>query len=435
MFNNVVLDVFIGLIFIFLLYSLLATIVLEIIASWFNLRARMLLKAMRRMLEDDISSSKGYFRKSTLFGFIYSVKNLFYRFFVPIKDTEKFVQKFYDHPTIKYLGENRMFSKPSYLHSHNFSQTILHILRGNSYDGRTQSESNLISQELQAPTFGISNETLTHLKLLFADSKQDSYLFKKKLEDWFDETMERSTGWYKKQTQFILIIIGFSLAVSFNVDSIAISKILLKDKNAREQLVQLAISRQKVYGAMTDTLSKTTTVQKELPKSGDTLTTITETTVTAKPSDDYLDTTYKQLMNDAYLVQGILGLKGLRSSSDSADCKKLAFYYDSLISLETSGPKILKLKKLKTDLTECCYNSSESGSPYQSSELLKLAGWLLTALAISLGAPFWFDLLNRVVKLRQAGTKPSATSTYDQPGNGPLLNNPVNDINNNEIKG
>ena len=33
-------------------------------------------------------------------------------------------------------------------------------------------------------------------------------------------------------------------------------------------------------------------------------------------------------------------------------------------------------------------------------------GWLLTALATALGAPFWFDLLNRVTNVRQSMRKP-----------------------------
>jgi hypothetical protein len=37
---------------------------------------------------------------------------------------------------------------------------------------------------------------------------------------------------------------------------------------------------------------------------------------------------------------------------------------------------------------------------------VKLIGLLLTALAISLGAPFWFDLLNKVISIRAAGRSP-----------------------------
>ena len=34
-------------------------------------------------------------------------------------------------------------------------------------------------------------------------------------------------------------------------------------------------------------------------------------------------------------------------------------------------------------------------------------GWVLTAAAVSLGAPFWFDLLGRVAKLRGTGRRPT----------------------------
>jgi hypothetical protein len=45
-------------------------------------------------------------------------------------------------------------------------------------------------------------------------------------------------------------------------------------------------------------------------------------------------------------------------------------------------------------------------------------GWFLTALAASLGAPFWFDTLNRFVNIRNAGRPPGekdATSTPNKP--------------------
>lgn len=40
----------------------------------------------------------------------------------------------------------------------------------------------------------------------------------------------------------------------------------------------------------------------------------------------------------------------------------------------------------------------------------RLAGWLLTIVAVSLGAPFWFDILNRTVNLRNAGRPPSGSA-------------------------
>jgi len=55
--------------------------------------------------------------------------------------------------------------------------------------------------------------------------------------------------------------------------------------------------------------------------------------------------------------------------------------------------------------------------------LLIPAGWLLTALACTLGAPFWFDALSKLVRLRGAGGKPPEPSTVgDKPqGSGMLV--------------
>jgi hypothetical protein len=44
----------------------------------------------------------------------------------------------------------------------------------------------------------------------------------------------------------------------------------------------------------------------------------------------------------------------------------------------------------------------------------KILGFLLTAFAISLGAPFWFDLLQNVANLRGAGPKPARADATAQ---------------------
>ena len=48
-------------------------------------------------------------------------------------------------------------------------------------------------------------------------------------------------------------------------------------------------------------------------------------------------------------------------------------------------------------------------------------GWIITALAVSLGAPFWFDTLNRFMTIRNAGRSPNEardkTNSTQQPDN------------------
>jgi hypothetical protein len=436
MINNVVLDVFIGLIFVFLLYSLLATIIQELIASRFGLRARMLQKALRRMLEDGDDTRTNY----TIINYWNELADNISRFFNPFDDNNTFLKKFYSHPSIKYLGEGKLFKKPSYLHAHNFSQTIIHLLRGENYDGSTQNESSLIKQSLNSGQFSVGQQTISvnpqtlkQLNMLFADARQDSFVFKHKLEDWFEETMDRTTGWYKKQTQLILILIGFFLAWTFNVDTIAITKILMKDKKAREQLVELAISRQKEYGGILDSV-KTTIIKKEI-KANDTTTTIVDSIIKTSPSDKFIDTMRKSLQKDAMEVQGILGLSGIPSVSDSSSCSEAVAVLDSALARETDSARRQKLDSLKRKAYECCLKGTKVSSPYQKNGFLKFIGWLLTALAVSLGAPFWFDLLNKFIKLREAGPKAGNMSAIDSGAINNTGNNPIKDNTNSDIRG
>ena len=41
---------------------------------------------------------------------------------------------------------------------------------------------------------------------------------------------------------------------------------------------------------------------------------------------------------------------------------------------------------------------------------LKIIGLLITALALTLGAPFWFDTINKLVNIRSAGNKPASAT-------------------------
>ena len=103
MFNSVALDVFIGLIFIYLLYSLLATVVQELIASYMGLRAKQLEKAIARMLNDEVLQVKDvnlFYRLWTQFKRIIKIDS------VPYLDKD-LSQAFYKHPLIKYLGSDK----------------------------------------------------------------------------------------------------------------------------------------------------------------------------------------------------------------------------------------------------------------------------------------------------------------------------------------
>jgi hypothetical protein len=57
--------------------------------------------------------------------------------------------------------------------------------------------------------------------------------------------MEDAQVGIKRYTQTVLFVVGLIIAVSFNVDTIAIHRVLSKDDHAREQIVQMAVSKQR----------------------------------------------------------------------------------------------------------------------------------------------------------------------------------------------
>lgn len=322
MFNTVVLDVVIGLIFIYLLYSLFATLIQEIIATNLNLRAGMLKKGIARMLDDGSS-----------------IIHL--------------SEEFYKHPLIKYLGENKRIGKsgkPSYLTAQNFSKVLIDLLRGDNFQPG-QSQNSLIqqalnnSQTLWGAGATICPETLSYIKSIWADAQGDVEKFRVLLEQWFDDTMERTSGWYKKQTQKILFFIGLFIAISFNVDSISIAKKLSNNPKLAAQLANNAsVYLQNNEGNETNSNDSGKTIPKDK---------ITE-------SLTLLDSANSLVQKNIKDANELLGL----------------------------------------GWTKVCKNGESKFSFCSNFYWHSIFGWIITALAISLGAPFWFDLLNKMMKLR-----------------------------------
>jgi hypothetical protein len=241
MFNNVALDVAIGLVMVYLLYSLLITIIGEMVATWMALRARILRLMIEKMLNDAYYDENGKLKYAGPW-------NLIKRFFLKeFKDFKySFAGKFYNQPSIKYLSskasDSKTFfseTKPSYITADNFADTIVQLLREK---GAGVDDMQKIGFSLQFNTYHIQPESLKNLKGIFADSGTDINLFKTKLKAWFNEMNDRATGWYKRKLQLILFWLGFIIAVAFNVDSIQIARFLSKDKEARNQLANMGVA-------------------------------------------------------------------------------------------------------------------------------------------------------------------------------------------------
>ncbi|GAA0544828.1 hypothetical protein [Chitinophaga japonensis] len=411
MFGNTALDVAISLIFIFLLYSLLASIVQELIARVFNLRARLLTKALRHILDNDRRKDRlGYLGQFTFFTWFYEqVWGIIY-FFLPFFNSP-FLKRFYQHPGIRSLRENRASSRPSYISPKLFSQTLMHLLRGPAYDSTRHDEAQLVKEHLEQEQLQLGPETRVHLMNLLEDAKRDAQQFRIKIEQWFDEVMASTSGWYRKQTQVLLIFIGFLIAWQFNVDAIAITRILAKDKKAREQLVALATKRYEAYGQYKDELKRSEVIRYDTIDLGDTTIIRADTVNQVTLEDAALDSIYHSLSADAADVQNILGISRghCRDTTDTTFIRIRARMDAAAGKLLSPAEQEKYRQAMRTTAQRKvgCYTH-----PYQQNGWLVFAGWLITAMALSLGAPFWFDLLNKIVQVRATG--PQTTTTPDK---------------------
>ncbi|WP_114939302.1 hypothetical protein [Mucilaginibacter endophyticus] len=395
MFDNPVLDVAIGLIFIFLLYSLLATTIKELVATIFSYRPRMLELALERMLDGKHYS---YYWWNKLFNILLWISNwinLVFNFtrkekmpkpghisgfmknipqegyqFRRWKLNEKadlFAARFVNHPIYKRAAEDSMFNKkPAYLSASSFSDILLDIFHpaGDKplllADIRTRIDS-FPDKGAQA----LHKDTKAILLLYIQQANGDLQRFRALLEAWYNETMDRVSGWYKRQAYKVLFVIGMVVAISFNVDTIAIVRTLSNDKPTRDAMVK---------GASAYVQQQ---MQKVQPKAG----TAVQSVDTCKLHQDLDKITriYKDAIAQPNVTLGIgwdneikTQQKAWKAKYNNGDYQSLCFYW--FFFWNAVWPSLL--------------------------------GFFITALAISLGSPFWFDLLNKFINLRVSGKRP-----------------------------
>lgn len=363
--GSTALDIVIGLTFIYLLYSLFATLIQEILATNLSFRAKILEIAIIRMLNDDDTSVKSYFQN--FFKRLSSIRKLLFARENKLLTNNSLAHHFYQNPLIKYLAQDSWHSKPSYLDKTNFSKVLIDILRGDDpkpgQDFRPAIQDSLDKGIVVNNTaiFAKQGDTLRFLKSLCADSQGDIEKFRTALETWYDNTMERATGWYKQYTQVVLLFIGFFVAAAFNVDTLLIIDKLSSNPKLTAQVVQQADNFLKAHPNFQKEID---TLKIKAPAEANKL--IAREKFLSEKTKELLDKDIKNLNQ-------LLGL-GWEEVKTKNRCS------GEWVGWFWSGCR-----------------------PAESSHwFMTLIGWLLTALAISLGAPFWFDLLNRLMKLRSS---------------------------------
>lgn len=318
MFGSTILEVAIGMFFLFFILSLILSAVRETIEAFMQKRAWHLAQGIKELLDDE---SDG-----TLTARLYShplIAGLFRN-----KKTEK-VSDTLDGKRLLNTGRNL----PAYIPARNFASALLDsIAHGRLLtDGPNAISSDAVTpQKLREAIGKISgHENLKNALLVAIDEANgDLALARANLAAWYDSSMDRVSAWYRKETQYILLIMGFAIAVLFNINAFGVAAHLYQDDSARAIIIAQAEA------------SSTSAVPL----------------CSSEENLSQLDCLSQEVEDLGYPMG----------------------WSDELPLTSLSDPEFL----------------------LSWSFLSSLTGWALTAFALTLGAPFWFDTLNKFMVIR-----------------------------------
>jgi hypothetical protein len=313
MFGSSALEVATGVIFIFLSLSLVCTAANELIASVAAWRAKNLAQGIRNLLN--------------------------------YKDNTELLKGLYNHPLIQSLYRDST-TLPSYIPSRTFALALMDMIvpagstDRNTLDGIRQAvkkagTDRVIDKQVSDALLVLIDEADNTIKGTAAVAATAFSKVLENVETWFNDSMERVAGWYKRKAQTLTFALALVFTVALNVDSIMITKRLSSDSALRASLTALADK------AAQQPAPAVSGGQPESPEAA-----------------------FQSLVERNKILEGLGVPLGW---SDSRNWPGWVWTWDWVV---------------------------------------KVFGLLLTAGAASLGAPFWFDMLNKVVTIRSTGKAP-----------------------------
>lgn len=361
MFGSDVLEVVIGLVLIYFIMSVVCSAINEWIARIFAMRKKTLEAGIGRLLSDsdDETLKKQIYDHPLVKGL--SRKGWWER------ELDKQPDRVAKVPLLKKMPFPRSSLGPSNLSARRFALVLFDTLmeaggRPSINKGAAVPDDNARSKDvddkgkskvlqlgarevvesldrgIEGLAAGDEVKRVLRTLLVSAEAQVDQWdsavtAFRVSIERWFDDAMDRVSGWYKRKAQLIILGLAVVICLALNVDTFVIANGLYRDTTLRASIVAAAEAR----------------AQQPIPE-------------------------------------------------------------------ETESE--LDVSELKGELSELGLPigwSAQDGDPRSVPSnfvgwVAKLLGVLFTALAVALGAPFWFDLLNRLVNLRSSGKQPAKAS-------------------------
>jgi hypothetical protein len=336
LFGSTMLEVVIGMIFVYLLMSLLCSAFSELIASIFKFRAKGLEKGIKRLLSDPQLS-----------------------------------KQFFNHPLVKPLYAD---GKPSYVTARTFSRALWNLATEAATPeagkaGLINDLAVLRGSIANLPEGALNKDIRKSILIMIDEAKGNFDKARENIEGWYDDAMDRVSGWYKRRIHAMLIIIGLVAAAAMNVDSINIANTLSHNQDLRTTVVAAAENYAKT--ALPEPTPQPSPQASPQPSPQ------------PSPVEKSAEEQFKEANKRIGEIKGQIDNLGLP------------------IGWVREPQRGQGMTPAQWDAKLAEYRADPRRAPDSiGGWLLKALGIFLTAMAISQGAPFWFDLLNKIVVVR-----------------------------------
>jgi hypothetical protein len=351
MLNSSVLDVAIGLVFVYLILALLCTALNEWWSGQRGLRAKVLEEGIHKLL----GSWPG---------------------------DNALTRAFYGSHLIQSITGPE--GHPSYISPKIFAQALIETLQKvkattvtpptgpipPSADKETVQA--LVEQMDDGPT-----KNALRTVLLGADATYDAAL--QRISNWFEDNMDRVSGWYKRRLQLVTLIMAALITLSTNADTLQIMHRLWSNPTLRAAVVARAQERAK------QPIHPIGLEYKD-PSPVATSPTRTTPTDTEKSSDRLLTPDEEKTLADLLSWSPELGEFNKRAAAANPAAQ-------GQVDADLHVWNMVKNPGVFVGWLYWLIST-------------RLIGWVITIYAISLGAPFWFGALQKLVNIRSAGDAP-----------------------------
>jgi hypothetical protein len=346
MFGLEILDVVVGLAFVYALLSLVCSAINEYVSALLNLRGKALIQGIEQLLDD---AKDPHLASDVLNHRL--IRSLYCRSvfgrkrepsYIPARSFAMALLDCVENPSPRATAAATAGAEGSPPQGRDEWGTqgiheILDLLKDDALEDVVQTFGDVAGEAAAAaPLSASARRTVTSA---VAASRTELQKLHDSVEVWFNNAMDRVSGAYKRRTQMWLFVIGLVVAILMNADTVGMWRQLSSNQQLRDSLAKTAVD--------------------QLPGLSETV----RPDPTAAP-----DPAHARAVYDSAMTQ--------------LDRAQLGFGWSAA---DAQGVWV---------------------DPQLGSVLRKLLGLLITAVALSLGAPFWFDVLNKIVNIRSTGRAP-----------------------------